>query len=222
MINAIILLSGGIDSVTALYWALNKGYHPLGLTFDGFDELDTTHHYIKKIVHKTGIMHLTIPIPYIKYAEALKKEGISLLNAEKYPSDYVPAKNLIYFSIASYYAAVYNTEIIIKGLIKSDFDKFPDNSYEYFRKLESIINISIGFDNVFSPKIEFPLKEYNKPEVIQLALELEVPLELTWSCYEEEYKDGPCGKCKGCIERISAFKSLSIEDPYLMKRKNIM
>ena len=219
MIDAIILLSGGIDSVTALYWALNKGYNPLALTFDGFGELDTTHRYIKKIVQHTGIKHITIPIPYIKYAEALKKEGISLLNAEKYPSDYIPAKNLIYFSIASYYAVIYNSEIIIKGLIKSDFDKFPDNSHEYFSKLEDLINKSIGSDDIFSPKIEFPLKNYSKPQVIQLALELGVPLELTWSCYEEESDGGACGKCRGCIERISAFKSLSIEDPYLIKRE---
>jgi 7-cyano-7-deazaguanine synthase len=217
MKKAIILFSGGMDSVTTLYWTLKKKYTPIALYLNYFNGSDRERKAARAIAESTKIILKEIPVDFIKQSDDLESEGMKLSNAVSLPSVYVPSKNLLFTSIAAYYAEIFQADIIIQGLLAIDLGKYPDNSLEYFAELEAIIRKGIPSGTYKGPRLEFPLKELDKAGVIKLALELGVPFELTWSCYTEgEGPNGlPCGKCKGCIERADGFKKLGKIDPLI-------
>lgn len=215
MKKAIILFSGGIDSVTALYWALNEGYEPIALTFDEFERSQGEIIAVRNIAKKAGVLLKEIPMDFLKQSDDIKKEGFKLDTSKDLPKVYIPHKNLIFYSVAAHYAEIFEAEVIIVGLLSFDFNVFPDNTFEFFDELEQLIKKGTAKGSYKPPKILFPLKDLDKPGVIKLAIKLNVPLELTWSCYEEPDEKGkPCGKCKGCLERAKGFKSIGIKDPF--------
>ncbi|MBN2157251.1 MAG: 7-cyano-7-deazaguanine synthase [Candidatus Lokiarchaeota archaeon] len=215
MKKAIVLYSGGLDSVTSLYWVKNQGYSPIALSFMEHGRQKSEIKAARKLMERWDIPYIEIPLEFIMQKDELQKIGINLSGATDLPTVYIPQKNLIFYSIAAYYAEIYKAEAIIVGLLSFDFNIFPDNSLEFFERLENIINIGLS-NSSKTIKIIFPLKTMGKSEVIQLAFDLGVPMELTWSCYEEEDDNGnPCGKCKGCLERRQGFKKLNANDPLL-------
>jgi 7-cyano-7-deazaguanine synthase len=217
--KAIVLFSGGLDSVTALYWAMKEGYSPIALSFMEHGRQKSEIKAARNIVKNLDIQNIEIPLEFIMQKDELLKIGISLPNTDNLPPVFIPQKNLIFYSIAAHYAERYEAEYIIVGLLSFDFNVFPDNSIDYFKKLEQLINIGKS-TQTSKISILFPLKDLNKSEVIKLALDLKVPLECTWSCYEEEDKNGmPCGKCKACLERKRGFFELDKKDPIFQKKE---
>jgi 7-cyano-7-deazaguanine synthase len=209
--NAIILLSGGIDSATALFWAHNEGYNILAITFEyGFRPKNERKAALKQ-AEMLGIDIIEVPMEYIKQATDLRWEGFPVPSVVNAPEGYIPMRNIIFYSIASYFAEIYGCELIIGGHIADDPVKFPDVSDEYFAELEKLIKKGKHDKDKTSVKLLFPLLHKTKVEVIKLAKELEVPFELTWSCFTDN--DVPCGLCHSCLERAEAFKKLNYKDP---------
>ena len=215
MEKAIVLFSGGLDSVTALYWALNRGYTPIALSFMEHGRQKSEIKAARKIIQRLNVEYIEVPLEFIMQKDELEKKGILLSQSKNLPTVYIPQKNMIFYSIAAHYAELFHANAIIVGLLSIDFNVFPDNSINYFKELEHLI--TIGVSDVSNPiKIVFPFEKMTKSDVIRLALDLNVPLEHTWSCYEEEDEKGkPCGKCKACIERKLGFKQLKKLDPIL-------
>lgn len=215
--KAIVLFSGGLDSVTALYWTIHESYTPIAINIDYFNSGVRERKAATEIASLLKIKYIEVPLEFLKQADDLEYEGNKLENANALPTVYIPHKNLLFTSIAGYYAEVFQADIIVQGLLKIDFGKYPDNTFDYFRELESLIQKGIPNGEKRQIKLEFPLKNLDKAGVIRLAFDLGVPLELTWSCY----LDGvgplslPCGKCKGCLERAEGFKVLGKFDPLL-------
>jgi 7-cyano-7-deazaguanine synthase len=202
--RAIVLLSGGIDSVTALYWAIKNDFDVIALTINykwrPKKELTSS----RQITEILGIKLVEAQLDFMQQATDLRFEGYPSPSATNAPEGFIPLKNLIFFSVAAFFAETYACKYIIAGEIIDDADYYPDASREFFRNLEGLINMSKHSGDNTTQKILFPFAEKTKGQIITIANELEVPIELTWSCYGDF--DTPCGKCLPCRNRQEALK----------------
>ncbi len=207
--KVILLLSGGIDSATALFWALNKGYDIIALSMNykwrSKKEIEAT----KKLVELTGVPLVEVSVPYIMSAVDLRFEGYPIPSAENAPEGFIPLKNLIFYSNAAYFAEVYGSNIIIGGHIQDDINRFSDVGLSFFESLEKIIKISNHNKDLQAIKFIMPLSNKTKVEVFELASKLNVPIDVTWSCYGDF--EEPCGKCSSCVSRQNALKLIKPE-----------
>ncbi|MFX0074910.1 MAG: 7-cyano-7-deazaguanine synthase [Candidatus Hermodarchaeota archaeon] len=202
--KVILMLSGGIDSATALYWALYKGYEVIALSINykwrSRKEIEAT----KKLAELADVSLIEVSMPYIMGATDLRLEGYPIPSAENAPEGFVPYKNLIFYSTAAYFAEIYGISKIIGGHIRDDLKIFSDVGLEFFKSLEHIIKTSKHDKDQSTIEFIMPLSEKSKDDVMELAEELSVPIDVTWSCYGD-YEEH-CGKCSSCLSRQKALE----------------
>jgi 7-cyano-7-deazaguanine synthase len=201
-----VLLSGGIDSATALLLA-QRTHTARALTFEyhgmALSELEAA----RKVAGWAEVKeHRVVRVPDLKEAGDIGGDRFKRL-----PPTYIPMRNAIFYSFASSYAEEVGAAVIVGGHNKDDLAVFRDVSGRFFRALQSAFregSSSLGHNRV---RISRPLQKMTKPEVIRRASRLRVPLELTWSCH----LDGPahCWRCPGCISRSDAFMKAGVKDP---------
>ena len=123
-------------------------------------------------------------------------------------STVVPNRNGIFLMIAAGYASSIGASEVLYGAHHSDYGMYPDCRPEFVVKMNSLLFQSLGTDDVI---VKAPLIHTSKEAVLELAQMYNVPLDLTWSCYNS----GPvhCGECSSCIERRESFKAARITDP---------
>ncbi|MFX1310846.1 MAG: 7-cyano-7-deazaguanine synthase QueC, partial [Promethearchaeota archaeon] len=204
--RAIVLLSGGIDSTTTLFWALDKGYEVIALSINYNWRPKQEAKAVAKIIEITNINLVEIDTPFIAQATDLLSEGYPAPTAVNAPEGYIPQRNIIYYSIAAYYAEIYGCKWIVGGHIFEDTSLFTDTKKSFFKSLERLINKSKHKSDKTDIKILLPLAKMKKNEVLKLAKKLNVPVELTWSCYNDF--EEPCGRCDACLKRKEAFKEI--------------
>ncbi|OIO76447.1 MAG: 7-cyano-7-deazaguanine synthase QueC [Elusimicrobia bacterium CG1_02_37_114] len=209
MINkAVVLLSGGLDSTTTLYYAKKQKYDCYCLIFDygqrhkkeiisakKIAKLNSCHYYIIKFTlpwRGSSLIDGGLQIPFHK-ANQIGKTGV--------PSTYVPARNTIFISFALSLAETIGAESIFIGANAIDFSGYPDCRPEYYRQFNKLVSTAIPGKKI---KIHTPLIDKTKAEIIRLGKKLNVPFELTWSCYSGGRL--PCGKCDSCILRSKGFQ----------------
>lgn len=124
------------------------------------------------------------------------------------PITYVPFRNGIFLSIAGSLAEKENCESIFIGVVEEDGSGYPDCTDEFIQKAQEFINE--GTSKNFKVCIKTPLVRLNKAKIVELALKENVPLELTWSCYESE--DEACGECDSCLLRLRGFEKAGFKD----------
>ena len=136
------------------------------------------------------------------------------LTKKEIPSTYVSARNIIFLSYAASLAESKGAKRIFIGAHIQDYSGYPDCRPEFLLAMEKVLNLGLKEKGI---KIDAPLIDKNKKEIIKLGKELDVPFHLTWSCY----KGGkfPCGRCDSCRFRINAFHELGLVDPLLEKCK---
>ena len=203
MKTAILLFSGGIDSTTCLYWAKKQGYQLICLSIDNGHRPLGEKRAANNISRSVGADLIKIDLPFLRDYDGMKHEDLPIVGKIE-DGGYIPARNLIYYSIALHFAEIFGAEVIIGGHIAHDSVIFPDATDQFFAKFQVAIDQSLVS---MSPKIVLPLAKKSKSEVLTLARELGVPIEETWSCYlngEEQ-----CGNCLSCRERIEAISHLS-------------
>jgi len=211
--KAVILLSGGIDSTTTLYFAKNKNYKCHCLIFDYSQRHRREIESAKRIAKRAKC-----PYRLIKFS--LPWRGSSLLDrrldipqkrSQEIPSTYVPARNTIFLSFALSYAESIGAEVIFIGANSLDYSGYPDCRPEFYQAFSKVISVGTkaGVEKR-EIKIKTPLIKKTKAEIIKMGLQLRVPFELTWSCY----KGGklPCGECDSCYFRAKGFREVGIED----------
>lgn len=209
--KAVVLLSGGLDSATALYWAKKQGYELYILNIKYRWRTSRELASVQYLAKATGATLIETNLDFIREASDFQDAQISVDYFQNAPAGYIPCRNLLFYSVAVYYAEVYQVDAIIGGHIKSDAQLYPDASQNFLNSLMQLVNTIRLPHNSYPFKIILPLINLSKEEVIRLAMELGVPLEHTWSCYETCAR--PCGKCKGCRERKRSFEKLGLEDP---------
>ncbi len=227
--KALVLSSGGLDSTTALGLAVKKygkdNVIALSISYGQKHEkeiqasIDVANHYgvehlfldLAKIFQYSNcslLQQSTEEIPEESYAEQIQKTG------GKTPvSTYVPFRNGLFLSSAASIALSKECEVIYYGAHADDAAGFayPDCS-EVFNQA---MNDAIWEGSGHQLRIEAPFVKMTKADVVKMGLELGVPYELTWSCYEGG--ETPCGKCATCIDRNAAFAENGMEDPAMKK-----
>ncbi len=131
------------------------------------------------------------------------------------PSTYVPFRNGVFLSIAAALAEKERCDAIFIGVVQEDSSGYPDCSAEFIGAFERALDLGTSRD--FHPRIKTPLVHLSKAQIVSLALEIGVPLELTWSCYERE--DAACGLCDSCLLRLKGFAGAGAKDkiPYAIE-----
>lgn len=223
--KAMVLSSGGVDSTTALGLAIKKygKENVIALSLSYGQKHDKEIEAAKAVAAHYGIEQLFLDlskifqysncsllkqsdkeIPEESYAEQIKET-----KGETPVSTYVPFRNGLFLSTAASIALSKGCSIIYYGAHADDAAGFayPDCSPVF----NDAMNQAIWEGSGHQLKIEAPFVNINKAEVVKIGLELGVPYELTWSCYEGGEK--PCGKCGTCIDRAAAFHANGVEDP---------
>ncbi len=209
--KAVVLLSGGIDSVTTLYLAKKKGYLPTALIFDYQQRHKKEIFFAKKIsqLNKVKYHLLKLNLSWTKSSLTKPKINIPLkrsLNQKAIPSTYVSARNIIFLSYAFSLAESIKAKKIFIGAHIQDYSGYPDCRPEFLRAFEKGVNVGMKTRDI---KIHVPLINKGKKEIIKIAMKLGVPFEYTWSCYSGGRY--PCQKCDSCRFRMKAFKELEYE-----------
>ncbi|OGF52149.1 MAG: 7-cyano-7-deazaguanine synthase QueC [Candidatus Firestonebacteria bacterium GWA2_43_8] len=208
--KSVILLSGGLDSTTTLYYAKAKGYKCFCLLFDYGQrhkkELKAAVKLAK--LSKCPYTVVKIALPWSKSALTDKKVKIPVKGKQigkEIPVTYVPARNTIFLSFAASYAESIGAKRIFIGANALDYSGYPDCRPNYIKAYEKAVNL--GTKSGVSGnklKIETPLIALTKAQIIKLGTKLKVPYGLTWSCYKGGKK--PCEVCDSCILRNKGFK----------------
>lgn len=214
MKKAVVLLSGGLDSATTLFYVKKRGYRAYCLIFDYGQRHKKEIGSAKKIAKKAKCEYKVIKIKLPWKGSALLDKNIFIpkLTKAKVPVTYVPARNTIFLSFALSFAEVIGSKDIFIGANAVDFSGYPDcrpNYYKVFNRLSRLATKAGTEDKTI--KINTPLINKSKREIILLAKKLKVPLELTWSCYRGGKR--PCGTCDSCRLRKKGFMQADSKDP---------
>ena len=209
MNRAVVLLSGGIDSATALYLTKQETDEIYSLNMVYTQSYDSEAEASKKLAATASVKeHLTIYLPFFKDIEKRYHPDRSM----EVSTAYVPARNTVFYGVAASYAETLDASRVVFGSNADDSKELPDARPEFIRLMNELVKVGTrrGREN---SSIQFvnPLISYGKSDVLRLALRLKVPLELTWSCYEDGQV--PCGKCRGCLMRRKAFEDVGAQDP---------
>ena len=215
MDRALVLLSGGIDSAVALWWAKAQGWDVRALTFDYFGRPKREHTAISALAGRAAIGPVrSVPLPFLKEVDDLRPSGFENTALNESPEGYIPARNLIFYSLAAYYAELDGIRYLVGGHNGTDPESFPDASPRFFEHLNRLLGMSLWSYKGSPVEVVLPLAGKSKEDVLRLGRRLGVPFELTWSCYWDQ--DVHCGVCISCTERREAFGAVGLEDrvPY--------
>lgn len=207
---ALVLLSGGLDSATCLYWAKNKFTNVSLITFNCFDRAKQEKLAALQIAKAAGFESLLeIDIPFVREYSDLGKT-VKRNQDDRLPT-YIPSRNLIFYSIAAHFAESLGIKWIIGGHNDHDGTFFKDATSDYIDKINLLFKQGSPISGHDPCMILTPVGKMSRKEVVGLAINLHVPLELTWSCHGKSKTH--CGTCFACRQRLEAFKSLGISDP---------
>lgn len=263
--KAVVLLSGGIDSSTTLAVTKSEGYELYALSFDYGQrhkrELESArmvaqsigvkkHLVIKFDLREIGGSALTSKIEVPKRVRSSElgvqsynqthNSKLITHNSETIPITYVPARNTIFLSFALSWAEVLEAPEIFIGANAVDYSGYPDCRPEYLKAFEEMATLAtkISVEGKIRFRINAPLLNLTKAEIIKKGMELGLDYSLTWSCYDpqpaiagvrsqksEEEKNSelrtlnsklmPCGRCDSCLFRAKGFKEAGVKDPLL-------
>lgn len=208
-----MLLSGGLDSATVLYYAKAKGYSCRCLIFDYGQshrkEINSAIRIAKKAKCAAQVLRINFPWK----GSALLDEGIKIPEkiTQGIPSTYVPSRNIIFLSFALSFAETIKASAIFIGAHIQDYSGYPDCRPSFLRAFVKMAKVGTVAGNKIN--ILAPLLRMNKARIIRLGQKLKVPFNLTWSCYRAGSQ--PCGKCDSCYYRAEGFKQARLRDPLI-------
>lgn len=205
--KSIILLSGGLDSLVCLGSVRDEYHIELALTFDyGQKSVEQEISASKKLSDYYNVKHEVVELPFLKSITktALVEENdipeneLHTMNSAK--SVWVPNRNGLFLNIAASYADTYNFTHIVFGANREEAVTFPDNSREF----TEVITRCFEHSTLCNPKVVAPLINMSKNDIVKLALDKSMPLELTRSCYNNSKTN--CGKCESCTYLKNALE----------------
>lgn len=210
MKKAIVLLSGGLDSSTSAAIALSEGYQVIALSFRYGQRHEKELVAAQKIANHFNIQeHFTIDVNLSQWGgSSLTDTNLNLpqdgVDSNIIPSTYVPGRNTVFISIALSLAEAKEAEAIYLGINAVDYSGYPDCRPEYLQAYQTLASLSskAGLEGK-PPQLIAPLVQDSKVDIVKRALQLNVPIALTWSCYQGG--ETPCGLCDSCRIRDRAL-----------------
>lgn len=222
--KAIILLSGGLDSITVLALAKQQGYICYALSFDygqrhnaeliAAAQIAKYYQVIDHKIIKLGLGSIG--------GSALTDENIAVPNKPQagIPVTYVPARNTIFLSFALGWAEVLNLTDIFIGVNAVDYSGYPDCRPEFITAFQKLANLATKAGvNGNSFTIHTPLISLSKAEIIKQGIALGVDYRQTVSCYSADEQGQACGVCDACRIRITGFSEANVKDPTQYKNQ---
>ena len=220
MKKTVILLSGGLDSLTCLAIAKSQNFECYAMSFDYGQLHKSELQQAQEIAKIYGVKkHLILPITYDSNAKSsLINSNISVLDAERednsgIPNTYVPARNTIFLSYALGWAEILEARDIFIGANCVDYSGYPDCRPEYLAAFEKMANLATkaGVEGQHL-SIQAPLLHLTKAEIIRLGLSLGVDYSLSVSCYRADSEGKACGTCDSCDLRKKGFSEANALD----------
>jgi 7-cyano-7-deazaguanine synthase len=222
-LKAIVILSGGMDSTTTLFIAKYQGYEVIPVHFNYGQRTEKKElKSFNDICEYAKIKNkYIIDIPFFKQigASALVDENLEVPTdglKPGIPITYVPFRNGIFLSIAAAIAEKEGAKAIFIGVVEEDSSGYPDCREDFIKKMQEAINA--GTKPETQIEIKTPLIHLKKEDIVKEAIKYNVPLELTWSCYQNG--DEACGVCDSCRLRLKGFEKAGIKDKIPYKVKN--
>jgi len=214
--QAVCIISGGMDSALSAKIAQTEGYEIIALHFNYGQRTESKElECFRKISSALNAREsYEIDLPFFEQigASALTDMDIDVpiggLEAGV-PVTYVPFRNGIFLSIATAIAEKHGAQALFIGVVEEDSSGYPDCRESYIEQMQKAINLGTKDETVL--EIKMPLVALKKSQIVQKALELDVPLKDTWSCYKSE--DMACGVCDSCRLRLKGFKEAGATDP---------
>ena len=223
MTPAVVLLSGGLDSATALAVAKRDGFDPCAMSFRYGQRHQWELQCAKRVAEHASVeRHVWIDIDLQQFGgsaltadlEVPKNDSVEEIG-EEIPVTYVPARNTIFLSFALGWAEVLQAGNIYIGVNALDYSGYPDCRPEFIAAFQQMANLAtkVAVEGTQNVTIETPLIDLTKAQIIQLGLELGVDYSRTNSCYDPTTDGLSCGHCDACLLRLKGFAENGIDDP---------
>ncbi len=222
--KAVVLLSGGIDSATTLAIARSEGFQCYALTFRYGQRHQREIEAAKKTAHSLAVSeHRIMDIDLASFGNSaltdpnieVPKDRAELDTSAQIPSTYVPARNTIFLSYALAWAEVLGAFDIFIGVNTTDYSGYPDCRAEFMAAFEKTANLgtAAAIQDRGQYRINTPIIEMTKGEIILTGTKLGVDYSLTHSCYDPDEQGRSCGRCDSCRFRLKGFADAGLADP---------
>ncbi|ODS41818.1 MAG: 7-cyano-7-deazaguanine synthase QueC [Candidatus Altiarchaeales archaeon IMC4] len=217
--KAVCLISGGIDSAVTAAIAKSRGFAVHALTFDYGQRHKKEIECAKSIAKWLGANHKIIRIDLAQLGGSALTSDIEIetgktpdeIKSSPIPATYVPARNTIFLSFALAYAETIGADVVFIGANAVDYSGYPDCRPEYIEAFQRMADLATKRAVEGAPiKIEAPILNLDKAQIIKKGKEMGVPFEKTWSCYKGGKK--ACGVCASCVLRLDGFKRAGVGD----------
>ncbi len=221
--RAVVLLSGGLDSATALAIAANEGFEIHALTVNYGQRHAVELEAARRVARAYSVArHLEIAIDLRAFGASALTASIDVpkdrpedVMAQGIPITYVPARNTVMLSLALAWAETLSVFDIFIGVNCVDYSGYPDCRPEYLRAFETLANLATraGVENQGRFTVHAPLILLSKEQIIERGRALGVDYGLTHTCYDPTSHGLACGRCDACAIRLAAFARLGLRDP---------
>ncbi len=221
--KAVCLLSGGMDSSTLAYVARDRGYEILALHLNYGQRTEARElASARAVAERLGALEfLPVSIEYLRLfgQSSLTDPSIAVEtydpSAPELPNTYVPFRNGNLLAIATSYAESRGADAIFIGVQALDYSGYPDCRPQFIAAFQRVIDL--GTADTTAIRLESPFVGLTKTDILRIGLDLGVPYDLTWSCYQAG--DEACGVCGSCHYRQAAFAEAGLPDPIPYRRR---
>jgi 7-cyano-7-deazaguanine synthase len=222
--KAVILVSGGLDSATTLAIARQMAFDCYGLTFCYGQRHQIEIEAARRVVDSLSVIeHRIVNIDLAQFGgsaltdidTAVPKDSDQIGSQGEIPITYVPARNLVFLSLALAWAEVLGAFDIFIGVNALDYSGYPDCRGEFIEAFQKTANLATAASTQGKGKYEIhtPIIEMTKAQIIQKGTQLGVDYSLTHSCYDPDKNGRACGRCDSCQLRLKGFADASQKDP---------
>lgn len=218
---AVLLLSGGLDSMVAGALAKDAGYRLVALTID----YNQRHRIELKAAARVAAMlgverHIVLPLDLSQFGgSALTDDAIEVPKTGVtggIPATYVPARNTIFLSVALGWAEAINARDLVIGINALDYSGYPDCRPAFVQAFEAMAaRATKAGDEGDRFRVHAPLVEMTKADIVRQAARLNLDFSQSWSCYDPATDGRPCGKCDSCQLRAKGFAEAGLRDTLL-------
>lgn len=221
--QAVVLLSGGLDSTTTLAIAKEAGFAVNAMTFRYGQRHEAEIDAARRVATRFGVaQHVVVDFDLRPFGGSALTSDIAVPKGRAIaemgagiPVTYVPARNTIFLSFALAWAEVLKSQDIWLGVNALDYSGYPDCRPEYIEAYRTMANLATreGVEGRQDLRIHTPLISMSKAEIIQRGLALGVDYSLTSTCYDPSPRGEACGSCDACLLRLKGFAANGIPDP---------
>lgn len=220
--SAVVVLSGGQDSTTALYWAKKRFGEVLAVSFDYGQRHSIELQCAEVIAGKAGVAHEVFDAKFINALSpsALTRDDIEVACPKgKLPTTFVDGRNLFFLSMAAVFAKQRGVHYLVTGVSAEDYSGYPDCRRNFIDSLETTLTLAMAYEFT----ILTPMMNISKADEVRMAVELgpDCIEALAWShtCYEGMLP--PCGRCPACELRARGFEQAGYYDPLVLRANGV-